>query len=177
MTGLGPECVSSRVALLLRLAEHIWVLSICIFLYISFIDMGSKVLVGGLLPLVRRGLPTWVLLVLAFSLAWNRIEPQAVPSGCVLLCTWSLLNYFIVFWMGRVCVCARSCGNRQNVVCAGIFAKSFFDLCVFLCAALLLRGCGGMHRLDAARAHTRKSMMFGRAGHFMLSHGCARGKW
>jgi hypothetical protein len=69
--------------------------------------MGSKVLVGGLLPLVRRGLPTWVLLVLAFSLAWNRIEPQAVPSGCVPLCTWSLLNYFIVFWMGE-CVCVRA---------------------------------------------------------------------
>jgi hypothetical protein len=94
--------------------------------------MGSKVCCGFLPPV--RGLPTWVLLVLAFSLAWNRIEPQAVPSGCV-LCAQSLLNILLccvcvwVLWMD-VFVCTRVV-NIRNVVRAENLRKSFFiDLCV-----------------------------------------------
>ena len=123
-------------------------------------------------------LANWVLLVLAFSLAWNRIEPQVVPSGCAFCMVFAK----IVF----VCVCVCGCGAIWvgACVCALVvynlwYARarpSLFDLCVCVCIALLLRGCTGMHLLGAARTHTSLSV-FGRAGHFMLLHGCAWGKW
>lgn len=145
MTGLGPECVSSRVALLLRLAEHIWVLSICIFLYISFIDMGSKVLVGGLLPLVRRGLPTWVLLVLAFSLAWNRIKPVrssrvAVHSTFRVCCILPLLKFICALCRVWLEVCCRGmstlCIMRSSPFSdkSHFLTKSFCGRSVRVCA-------------------------------------------
>jgi hypothetical protein len=109
MTGLGPECVSSRVALLLRLAEHIWVLSICFF-YISFIDMGSKVC-----GVVSRH-PRLVDMGIACSGVLARMEQdptrQVVPCGCaqhVFVCVaLSLLNFYCVWIWMSVCVCVQS---------------------------------------------------------------------
>jgi hypothetical protein len=141
MTGLGPECVSSRVALLLRLAEHIWVLSICIFLYISFIDMGSKVWSGGFCPLSAAACQP------GYCLFWrsrshgtgSNLKPSRLAVCFVRMV---FAKFFIVFWMGES-VRAHSCGNRQNVVCAGISA-SLFLTCVCVCFCVLHYYCGGV---------------------------------
>lgn len=95
-------------------------------------------------------LANWVLLVLAFSLAWNRIEPQVVPSGCAVCMVFAKIVFVWsvgVVLFGWVHVCAHS----WYIICGMRARPSLLDLCV--CVALLLRGCTGMHLLGAARTH------------------------
>jgi len=120
-------------------------------------------------------LANWVLLVLAFSLAWNRIEPQVVPSGCA-VCMVFAKNVFVcvcgcgAIWVGA-CVCALVVYNLWYARAP----KSFGLVCVCVCVALLLRGCTGMHLLGCC-THAQVSRCLGVLGILcccMVVHGAS----
>ena len=97
-------------------------------------------------------LANWVLLVLAFSLAWNRIEPQVVPSGCAVCMVFAKIVFVCVcgcgaIWVGA-CVCALVVYNLWYARAP----KSFGLVCV----RVLHYYCGGVREciyLGAARTH------------------------
>jgi hypothetical protein len=111
MTGLGPECVSSRVALLLRLAEHIWVLSICIFYYIILLIWeqlgltsfrGPRLVAGDFGGFTARA--SLVLSVLPVQRVLARVDWDRTPCRPVwplrTLCVWWLPIFLRLFFGG-----------------------------------------------------------------------------
>jgi hypothetical protein len=146
---------------LLRLAEHIWVLSICFF-YISFIDMGSKVC-----GVVSRH-PRLVDMGIACSGVLARMEQdptrQVVPCGCaqhVFVCVaLSLLKFYCVWiWMS---VCAVA----DWVICAPCAQVLFLTKVIFGPSHFVDEVCVCAHCIISARAHGNASSTW-YAGQFM----------